>query len=493
MSRAPSAARTWSPRSVPGRCSSLPTGRRWSPPASTTGTTATARARQPRSSTTDEFRIEEWRLERRLGVSHFRLPPDYRRPRAGPASPERGPDGPVPALPAVALLLALQAALAPAADSDRAAEVPRTASPKARHRSSPRSRSSRCATRATCRTSRGASGFTGRQRRRADGDADALSRPAARRSRTRSSSASAASTATSLPDRRGRRPTEARPILSTNLEPGQRLPVPGHVSPARAPRRRTDAAVRSAAACGRRRTSTSASSGAPSTCRAAPAESRSELLSCSSRTPDLVDRIIAAPRRRSRDRPAKLRGAATEGRSKPTPTPSSSSGVKRRVAVDRREHRRIPEDDRGRRSRPRRSSAGPRRTSSGGDRTARADRASRWHPAYYGHRSRRLRARSSSSSACARPVCSRASTASSPSSRLTRSERTAQLWAGRPHRDTSWLPGYLRLRRGPLPPSSTRRRSPTGSSEPAVQERVARAAAALRASAGAAPAPRRAT
>src|SRR4051794_27122994 len=31
----------------------------------------------------DEFRIEEWRLERRLGVDHFRLPPDYRRPRRG--------------------------------------------------------------------------------------------------------------------------------------------------------------------------------------------------------------------------------------------------------------------------------------------------------------------------------------------------------------------------------------------------------------------------
>jgi hypothetical protein len=31
----------------------------------------------------DEFRIEEWRLERRLGVDHLRLPPDYRRPRRG--------------------------------------------------------------------------------------------------------------------------------------------------------------------------------------------------------------------------------------------------------------------------------------------------------------------------------------------------------------------------------------------------------------------------
>jgi hypothetical protein len=31
----------------------------------------------------DEYRIEEWRLERRLGASHFRLPPDWRRYRRG--------------------------------------------------------------------------------------------------------------------------------------------------------------------------------------------------------------------------------------------------------------------------------------------------------------------------------------------------------------------------------------------------------------------------
>lgn len=30
----------------------------------------------------DEFKVEEWRLQRRLGVSHFRLPPDYRRHRS---------------------------------------------------------------------------------------------------------------------------------------------------------------------------------------------------------------------------------------------------------------------------------------------------------------------------------------------------------------------------------------------------------------------------
>ena len=37
----------------------------------------------------DEFRVEEWRLERRLGVRELRLPPDHRRPR-------RGGDGVVP-------------------------------------------------------------------------------------------------------------------------------------------------------------------------------------------------------------------------------------------------------------------------------------------------------------------------------------------------------------------------------------------------------------
>ena len=34
-----------------------------------------------------EFQFEEWRLERRLGVDHFRLPPDYRRPRRGTEIP----------------------------------------------------------------------------------------------------------------------------------------------------------------------------------------------------------------------------------------------------------------------------------------------------------------------------------------------------------------------------------------------------------------------
>ena len=37
----------------------------------------------------DEFRVEEWRLQRRLGVRELRLPPDHRRPR-------RGGDGVVP-------------------------------------------------------------------------------------------------------------------------------------------------------------------------------------------------------------------------------------------------------------------------------------------------------------------------------------------------------------------------------------------------------------
>ncbi len=31
----------------------------------------------------DEYRVEEWRLQRRLGVREFRLPPDHRRPRRG--------------------------------------------------------------------------------------------------------------------------------------------------------------------------------------------------------------------------------------------------------------------------------------------------------------------------------------------------------------------------------------------------------------------------
>lgn len=39
---------------------------------------------------TDEFRIEEWRLERQLGVNHFRLPPDWRRYRRGREVPNVG-------------------------------------------------------------------------------------------------------------------------------------------------------------------------------------------------------------------------------------------------------------------------------------------------------------------------------------------------------------------------------------------------------------------
>src|SRR5947208_293490 len=35
----------------------------------------------------EEFRLEEWRLQRRLGTSHFRLPPDFRRPRRGQQVP----------------------------------------------------------------------------------------------------------------------------------------------------------------------------------------------------------------------------------------------------------------------------------------------------------------------------------------------------------------------------------------------------------------------
>lgn len=35
----------------------------------------------------NDFRIEEWRLERQLRVDHFRLPPDYREPRIGQSIP----------------------------------------------------------------------------------------------------------------------------------------------------------------------------------------------------------------------------------------------------------------------------------------------------------------------------------------------------------------------------------------------------------------------
>lgn len=37
-----------------------------------------------------EFRVQEWRLERALGVDHFRLPPDYRVPFRGQATPNVG-------------------------------------------------------------------------------------------------------------------------------------------------------------------------------------------------------------------------------------------------------------------------------------------------------------------------------------------------------------------------------------------------------------------
>jgi MrfA Zn-binding domain len=38
----------------------------------------------------DEFRVEEWRLQRVLGVSHFRLPPDFRRWQRGQTIPNTG-------------------------------------------------------------------------------------------------------------------------------------------------------------------------------------------------------------------------------------------------------------------------------------------------------------------------------------------------------------------------------------------------------------------
>lgn len=36
----------------------------------------------------DEFRLNDWRLERRLNVDHFRLPPDYRRPKSTVRNPK---------------------------------------------------------------------------------------------------------------------------------------------------------------------------------------------------------------------------------------------------------------------------------------------------------------------------------------------------------------------------------------------------------------------
>ena len=35
----------------------------------------------------DEFKVEEWRLQRELGVQHFRLPPDFRSRRRGEYTP----------------------------------------------------------------------------------------------------------------------------------------------------------------------------------------------------------------------------------------------------------------------------------------------------------------------------------------------------------------------------------------------------------------------
>lgn len=48
--------------------------------------------REDRSEADDveEYRCEEWRLQHLLGVSHFRLPPDYRRPRPGESTPNAG-------------------------------------------------------------------------------------------------------------------------------------------------------------------------------------------------------------------------------------------------------------------------------------------------------------------------------------------------------------------------------------------------------------------
>src|SRR5699024_6501319 len=38
----------------------------------------------------DEFKIEEWRLQKLLAVNHFRLPPDFRRRQRGQSVPNTG-------------------------------------------------------------------------------------------------------------------------------------------------------------------------------------------------------------------------------------------------------------------------------------------------------------------------------------------------------------------------------------------------------------------
>lgn len=52
--------------------------------------------RTPSTESLREFRVEEWRLQRRLGISHFRLPPDWRESEAGQGVPN--PYLPVPFL-----------------------------------------------------------------------------------------------------------------------------------------------------------------------------------------------------------------------------------------------------------------------------------------------------------------------------------------------------------------------------------------------------------
>lgn len=43
--------------------------------------------KDPSSEALQEFRVEEWRLQKRLGVSHFRLPPDWRTSKTGEGVP----------------------------------------------------------------------------------------------------------------------------------------------------------------------------------------------------------------------------------------------------------------------------------------------------------------------------------------------------------------------------------------------------------------------
>ena len=56
----------------------------------------------------EEYKFQEWRLERLLGVNHFRLPPDYRRTARGGPRTNSQLTVPFCAFPTMALLPILQ-------------------------------------------------------------------------------------------------------------------------------------------------------------------------------------------------------------------------------------------------------------------------------------------------------------------------------------------------------------------------------------------------